>query len=93
MPRIKSAQKALRQSIKRREKNFKKMKSLKDSIKKHERSLSPTDTDKKSLIQSLSLVYRAIDKANKTKLIKTNKARRLKSRLAHRMTKSSNASS
>ncbi len=93
MPRIKSAQKALRQSIKKRRDNLQKIKSLKTAIKQYEQSLLQTDIDKKALTQSLALVYKAIDKANKTKVIKTNKARRLKSRFAHRITKSSKASS
>ena len=80
MPRIKSAKKALRQSIKRSEKNSKKMNSLKASIKTYKKTLSTED--KEALRNSLSAVYKALDKASKTKLIKKNKARRLKSRLA-----------
>jgi len=91
MPRIKSAKKALRQSIKREKVNSQKMKSLKTSIKKYQKSLSGDNKD--VLIKSLADTYKALDKAAKTKLIKKNKARRLKSRLAQRMTKSNNASS
>ncbi|MFA4999301.1 MAG: 30S ribosomal protein S20 [Parcubacteria group bacterium] len=80
MPRIKSARKALRQSSRRRQENLKKMSSLRASVKTYKKGLSEKDEATKRT--SLSEVYRALDKAAKTKLIKKNKARRLKSRLA-----------
>jgi len=78
MPRIRSAKKALRQSVKRERENLKKMKSLKASVKTYKKTLSAN---------SLSEAYRALDKGAKTGLIKRNKARRLKSRLAKKQTR------
>ena len=80
MPRIKSAKKALRQTAKRARKNSQKMDSLKSSIKTYKKALSAED--KEVIKKSLSDAYKALDKASKTNLIKKNKARRLKSRLA-----------
>lgn len=80
MPRIKSAKKALRQSEKRSGENLKKMNSLKSTIKSYKKAL--TGEDKEALKSSLSDVYKALDKASKTNLIKKNRANRLKSRLA-----------
>jgi len=91
MPRTKSANKALRQSLKKRQNNLNKLRSLKASVKSFKKTLLVND---KELIQSsLSSVYKALDKAAKTKLVKKNKVNRLKSRLAQRITKSSKASS
>jgi len=91
MPRTKSANKAFRQSLKKRQNNLFKMQSLKTVIKNYKKV---STTENKGLLQdSLSTAYRALDKAAKTKLIKKNKANRLKSKLAQRITKSSKASS
>jgi len=91
MPRTKSANKALRQSLRKRQNNLSKLRSLKTSIKNCKKAL--ITEDKESLKSSLSVAYKALDKAAKTKLIKKNKANRLKSKLAQRITKSSKASS
>ncbi len=56
------------------------MSSLKSTIKGYKKALSTAD--KEALKSSLSDVYKALDKASKTNLIKKNKANRLKSRLA-----------
>jgi ribosomal protein S20 len=56
------------------------MDSLKSSIKTYKKALSAED--KEVIKKSLSDAYKALDKASKTNLIKKNKARRLKSRLA-----------
>ena len=91
MPRTQSANKALRQSFRKRQNNLNKLRSLKTSIKNYKKALI-TD-DKELLKNSLSVAYKALDKAAKTKLIKKNKASRIKSRLAQRITKSSKTSS
>jgi len=91
MPRTKSANKALRQSLRKRQNNLSKLRSLKTSIKNCKKALIAEN--KESLKSSLSIAYKALDKAAKTKLIKKNKANRLKSKLAQRITKSSKASS
>lgn len=56
------------------------MNSLKSTIKGYKKEL--TGENKEALKNSLSGVYKALDKASKTNLIKKNKANRLKSRLA-----------
>ncbi len=73
MPITKSAQKALRQSQRRYERNLAKKKAMKEAIKKFKKSLSPGD---------LSLAFKKLDKAAKTHIIHSNKAARLKSRLS-----------
>jgi len=76
MPITKSAIKALRQSQKKRMQNLKTKRSLKDAVKK-------TKT-----VRELAKAQSAIDKASKKKYIHKNKAARLKSRLAKRLSKS-----
>ncbi len=79
MPIIKSAKKALRQNIKRRTQNIQKKRKLK-SILKEVRDLAfqkKIEQAKKLLPQ----VYKTLDKAAKTNLIKKNTASRKKSRI------------
>lgn len=73
MPITASAKKALRQSVRRREENLKVMKSLKEAVKTYKKTPSAN---------SLSLVYKKLDKAAKAGVIKSNKASRLKSRFS-----------
>jgi len=73
MPITASAKKALRQSAKRRIENLSKTKALKAAIKDYKKSPSA---------ESLSLVYKKLDKTAKTNVIPKNKASRLKSRLS-----------
>jgi small subunit ribosomal protein S20 len=83
MPIIKSAKKALRQSIKRKATNDRRTKAMKDAIKKVEKSAK----DKKAeAIKLLPSAFAAIDKAAKRGVIKKNTAARKKARLA-RITK------
>ncbi len=79
MPNIKSAKKALRQSIKRRKINLKRKDDLKEVIKQYKKL---TATNKEEAKKYLSQVYKKLDKTAKVNLIKKNKANRLKSRLA-----------
>lgn len=72
MPKTKSAKKAFRQSLRRQEQNLKNKKSLKEVIKNFKKTPSA---------EALSQVYKKLDKAAKTEIIKKNKAARLKSRL------------
>lgn len=78
MPITQSAKKALRQNIRRRARNLAQMKILKETIKRFKRAPSP---------ELLSQVYKKLDKAAKTHLIKKNKAARLKSRLSRLLKK------
>jgi len=71
MPITKSAKKALRQNIRRRKMNVKRKSELKAVIKQFKKTR-----------ENLSQVYKKLDKAAKTGLIKKNKASRLKSRLS-----------
>ena len=76
MPITQSAKKALRQNIRRRARNVAQAKVLKETIKKYKKAPSA---------ELLSQVYKKLDKAAKTNLIKRNKAARLKSRLSRLM--------
>lgn len=73
MPITRSAKKALRQSVRRRERNLAKTKAMKEAIKKYKKASSP---------ELLSQVYKQLDKAAKTHVIHKNRAARLKSRLS-----------
>ena len=79
MPITKAAQKALRQKKRRRARNLKQSRSLKDEIKALKKLMAKKD--KKGASGALPKVYKALDKAVKTNLIKKNTAARLKSRL------------
>jgi small subunit ribosomal protein S20 len=79
MPIIRSAKKALRQSLRRRARNIQKKESYKQ-VAKNIRKLAHAG----QLEQAKNLIpqaYKALDKAAKTNVIKKNKASRLKSRL------------
>ena len=79
MPITKSAKKAVRQSKKRHNRNLKRAENYKNAIKSLKKSV--IQKDKKSATALLPGVYKAIDKAVKTNVIKKNTASRLKSRL------------
>ena len=82
MPITRSAKRALRQSQRRYQRNLAKKKALKEAVKKFKKSLAPAD---------LSLAFKKLDKAAKTHLIHSNKAARLKSKLAQLIVKSKSA--
>lgn len=86
MPVTRTAKKALRQNKTRYEKNVAARAELKKVIKGYKKLV---ETKKMAeAAQSLSLVFKKLDKAAKTNLIKKNTANRLKSRLsAHLKTK------
>jgi small subunit ribosomal protein S20 len=79
MPIKKSAKKALRQSLKRRKRNLKKKEKIKALIKKVKRFLAENKI--KEAKEILPQIYKALDKAAKTGLIKKNTASRKKSRI------------
>ena len=79
MPRTKSAQKALRQNIKRKATNVKRKIELKSVIKQYKKLVS--EGKKEEAIKFLPQVYKKLDKSAKVNLIKKNKASRSKSRL------------
>ncbi|OGN07550.1 MAG: 30S ribosomal protein S20, partial [Candidatus Yanofskybacteria bacterium RIFCSPHIGHO2_01_FULL_45_42] len=74
----KSAEKALRQSKKRRTKNLQKKEVFKTVVKEFKKLVVAGKFDDAKKI--LPLVYKKLDKAAKSGVIKKNKASRLKSR-------------
>jgi len=79
MPIIKSAQKALRGSKKKRVFNDRRRRAMREAVKDVKKLVvakNPTEAQKK-----LSVAYQAIDKAAKRGVIKKNTANRKKSRL------------
>ncbi len=86
MPIIKSAKKALRQSKKRRINNIQKKKKLKEVIKKIQSLIAEKKTKEAKAL--LPQVYKLLDKATKTKLIKKNTGGRKKSRITKMVQKS-----
>jgi len=78
MPNTKSAIRALRQNIRRRETNRAKKKELKAVIKNYKKAAGEKGDEGG---EKLKLVYKKLDKAARIGLIKKNKAARLKSRL------------
>jgi len=85
MPIIKSAEKALRQNIRRKKRNIQKKAELKTVIK-HFRKLI-TDKKNEEAKNYLSQVFKKLDKSAKANVIKKNKASRLKSRLSKKLGK------
>lgn len=81
MPRTKTAKKEARKNVRRRAKNNARKDNLKTIIKNYERSVV------KGEAVNLNVVYKALDKAAKARIIKPNKANRLKSRLAKKQKK------
>ncbi len=88
MPITKSAEKALRQSITRRARNLSKSNAYKTVFKELKKLAV---TSKKEAQKLLPKVYKKIDKAAKTGVIKMNKAARLKSAAARLLSKDAQA--
>ncbi len=86
MPITKSAKKALRQSLRRRERNLIRKNKLRKAIKEFKKSLEQENFDKAR--KQLDLVYKAADKLAKVNYIKKNKASRIKSRITKLLNKS-----
>lgn len=80
MPITKSAQKALRQNKRRRAQNVRKLSALRAEIKVFKKLALANKKDEAKA--ALPKVYKLLDKAVKTDLIKKNTASRNKSRLA-----------
>lgn len=83
MPITKTAKRALKKSLKRREKNLLKKVVLKKTEKKFLKTLASNNIEETKKI--LNILYKLLDKAAKTNLIKKNKAVRDKSRLAKKL--------
>jgi len=86
MPIIKSAKKALRQSVRRRARNIQQTRKIKNLLKEVNKLalLKKYDEAEKLLPQ----VYKYLDKAAKTRLMKKNTTDRTKSRMAKLVIKS-----
>ncbi len=86
MPITKSAKKALRKSLKRRARNF----QHKNKIKKLLKEMKSLVTEKKieGAKKLLPQVYKLLDKAAKTGLVKKNTVARKKSRITRLINKS-----
>lgn len=80
MPIKKSAKKALRKSLRKKEINLRRKESIKNAVKKLKKSVK--DKNKDGATSSMPLVFKAYDKAVKTGVIKKNTASRKKSRIS-----------
>ena len=85
MPITKSAKKALRQSLRRRARNLQAMGKLKNLLKEVKNLVSQKKIEKAR--ELLPRVYKLLDKAAKTGLIKKNAASRKKSRITKLITR------
>jgi len=83
MPITKSAKKALKKSLKRKERNLVKKQQIKKARKEFNKLLAEAKLEEAK--KQLDTLYRLIDKAAKTNLIKKNKASRDKSQLAKKL--------
>ena len=79
MPITKSAKKALRQNKRRAIRNVKKKRKIKDLIKEVKKLISENKAQEAKKL--LPEIYKSLDKAAKTKVIKKNTASRKKSRI------------
>jgi len=87
MPNTVSAKKALRQNESRRVRNLSVKRAIKKSVKQFDVFVASGNLgEAKTQLQS---VFKVLDKAAKTGVIKKNKASRLKSRLSLRLNKAS----
>ncbi|PIR66382.1 MAG: 30S ribosomal protein S20 [Parcubacteria group bacterium CG10_big_fil_rev_8_21_14_0_10_36_14] len=84
MPNLKSAKKALRQSIKRAEKNLKNKVEAKGLIKQVRKAVEAGDNKAGEILKQTG---KKLDKIAKTGYFKKNKVSRLKSRLAKKVNK------
>ena len=85
MPITKSAQKALRQSIRRRTQNLSRKEAYKTAIRTYKNRIAEKKfEDAKNALRN---VAQALDKAVKTGVIHKNKASRLKSQFAKHIAK------
>jgi len=81
MPITSSAKKALRQNRTRHARNVAKKEIYKKAVVKYRKLIAAKTIDEAQ--KFLPTVFKALDKAAKSKIIEKNKASRLKSRLSH----------
>jgi len=87
MPITKSAKKALRGSLKKRVFNLRRKANITDSRRNLMKVISAEDRNKTVVAENLAKYYSSLDKAVKTNYIPKNRADRLKSRMAIRISK------
>lgn len=80
MPITKSAKKALKQSLRRREQNLKYRKKIKDLAKEVRKLMTEKKIEEAKKL--MPQIYQALDKAAKKSIIEDNTAARKKSRLS-----------
>lgn len=83
MPITKSAQKALRQSVKRKKENLVYKKKLKDLLKKANACV--LEKNKEKAKELLPVIYKTLDKMVKRDILKKNTASRRKSQLSKKL--------
>jgi len=83
MPNTKTAKKAFRQSEKRRVSNLRKKRDLLQTIKDYRKTVE--EGKQEEAANKLPTVFKKLDKAAKTNLIKPGKADRLKARLSKKV--------
>jgi small subunit ribosomal protein S20 len=86
MPNTRSAKKALRSSLRKRKFNNFWKKRIKESMKTLDDILETKNNDAAILNKNLTALQKVLDKAAKNNVIHKNKAKRLKSRYAKRIT-------
>lgn len=91
MPITKSAKKALRQNKVRKARNTIRKDAYKTQVASFRKLIAAKKMEE--AIKGLPAVFKALDKAAKSKVIEKNKASRLKSRLSQLISKSTKASS
>lgn len=91
MPITSSAKKAMRQTKTRHARNVVRKEAYKKAVLNFRKLVAAKKADE--AVKALSLAFKALDKAAKTRVIEKNKASRLKSRLSQLIARSSKTSS
>ena len=87
MPNTKSAKKAVRSSLKKRDHNQLWKNRIKSALKAVKKTVSDKVNDPKLIAEQLNVLQKTVDKATKEKVIHINKANRLKSNYARKTAK------
>lgn len=87
MPNTKSAKKATRSSLKKRDHNQMWKNRIKAALKVLKRTVTDKNVDQKVVSEQLTILQKTVDKATKEKVIHINKANRLKSNYARKTAK------
>ncbi len=85
MPKTTSAQKALRQNIRRRKRNIEQKANIRVAVKKFKKLIATNQI--KEAESYLPTIYKTVDKMGKRGLIKRGKVNRIKSRLSKKIKK------